>query len=295
MKTKSIILAAAIALSHSAFAQTSSTTVAAPSAATNANVATTDAASANDTSVKPLIKYVGYYLGPGLTFSGMQKDDSTYMIEHRVSFGVKINPNLDVGIQTRSRNTFGSGTDLNMTAANFRLYGTFKNVLKDDLYNLTLLPRVILPTSNSARNTKNTLSPDLIAELAIAPKNTRFSFDMGLEYIQYFHTDGAIGSDYTNAMTAEFAPWAEVDYQLTDKTQLMVSYWPIVNAFARQGAAMTSAAAAGGSNEIDLGAYYEIAKGWQLNPYIAAEMNDMDYSSPQKNLQLNLILSAAIL
>ena len=140
------------------------------------------------------------------------------------------------------------------------------------------------------RNQKGTVSPDLIADLSISPKNSRFSLDTGMEYIQYFHTAGATGNDYSKAITAIVAPWLEVDYQLTAKSQLMVSYWPELVAQARLASPLHT-----DGNEIDIGAYYEFAKGWQLNPYVATEMFGIDTSNPQRNMQVNLIVVGTIL
>ena len=306
MKTKYSMLAAAIVLSQSAFAQTSSTTTAvAPDAtATNASVATSAAPAAEQEGIKPMIKYVGILRGPGADFAnsaqkGGENDDQSRIdadsrdqldYEQRVKFLASFSKNVEAGIEARINANFGKGEKTNFTSGSWRLMANFKNVYKDDVLALTLTPRAFLPTSNSQRNKKTTVSPDLIADLAIAPKNTKFSFDTGLEYIHLFHTDGANASDSAAALTSEFAPWIEADYQLTDKTQLMVSYWPVLDAYARQGRPLATS-----SNEIDVGAYYEFAKGWQVNPYVAIEPNGMKADARLENVQLLVIVAGAIL
>jgi len=293
MKSKYLVLAASFALSHTAaFAQTTTTTID-PANTAGSSVAASSAPAAAEAYVHPEIKYISILRGPGLDFSGAQQNtfNGTPQMnyEQRVKFLAGLGKNFEAGVEARVNTNFGQGKATNFTSGNWRLTANFKNVYKDDIFNLTLNPRVFLPTSNAQRNNKTSWGPDLIADLAIAPKNTRFSFDLGAEYIQLFHGDGAVGKDYTNALTAEFAPWIELDYAVTPKTQLMISYWPVLDAFAQRSSPMSTS-----SNEIDVGAYYEFVKGWQVNPYVAAEMNGVA-DNQLKNMQLNLIIVGQIL
>jgi hypothetical protein len=299
MNFKMIMLSAALVASQTAFAQTTTTASAPAAAATNANTATVATPAADTTGLKPVIKYLGFMHGPGMDFSGAQQagvnGDSTLKYENRFKFLVDTNPNTEFGIEARVSTYFGKGEKLSADSGNWRLMSNFKHVYKDDIFDLTLSPRIMLPTSNKYRNQKATLSPDMIVEMTAAPKNSRFSFDSGIEYIWVFHTDGATGSDYSNADTAIVAPWLETDYQLTEKSQLMISYWPGFAAQARNNAKLTSAFAQDGGNEIDVGGYYEIAKGWQFNPYVAIEMSDYDKSNALKNYQANFLIIGQIL
>ena len=307
MKTKLVLLAAAIALSHTAYADDSSTTVTtSPASAetTNANIAQ-DSTASDATGVRPGIKYVGIVNGPGLQFSGARQatnkganptdstDYSQMVVDNRPKLMAKFNANTEVGFEPRFNTFFGSGVqgdNVHVTAGNMRLFANFKHVYKDDIYDLSLTPRLFLPTGTKYRNQKTTVSPDMIADFTITPKNTRFTFDLGLEYIHLFHTDGANAKDSNAALTGIFVPWLEVDYQLSTKTQLMISYWPELVSEARQGTPLHT-----DSNEIDIGAYYEFAKGWQVNPYIMAQPLGMDTGSPLANLQLNLLFVGTIL
>jgi hypothetical protein len=298
MNSKLLMLAASLALSHAAIAQTT-TTVSTPASATNANTAAVTTPADATTGVKPAIKYLGYFHGPGADFSGAKQaginGDSQLNYEQRLKLLAVVNPNMEFGVDARANTNFAKGEKANITAGSWRILSNFKNVYKDDVLNLTLSPRIMLPTSKKSHNQKVTLSPDLVAVLSAAPKNSRFSFESGLEYIWIFHTAGATGSDYSDANTAILAPWLEADYQLTEKSQLMLSYWPTFAAQARNGAKMTSALAQDGGNEVDVGGYYEFAKGWQLNPFVAIEMSDYNKSNALKNYQANLLIIGQIL
>ncbi len=297
MKMKFVLLTALAAMSQVAVAQTSTTTVApAAAGAANTNVATESTAAAKPAGVTPVIKYVGIMRGPGLEFNAAAQapnvggDDLN--LEHRVSFLAKTSANFDFGVQARVNTKFGNGKDLYATSGTWRLLADIKHIYKDDVLDFTLTPRIMLPTSTKNRNQKLTLSPDVIADLTIAPKDSRFSFDTGVEYLHFLHTDGASGDDYTKALTAELAPWIEADFQLNSKTQLMVSYWPTFDAYARKGTPLATS-----SNEIDVGAYYEFVKGWQVNPYVATEMNAIgaEGASALQNMQFNVIVTGTVL
>lgn len=302
MKTKIVMLAAVIAMSHSAisFAQTSTTTVNTPSAVGTdsagpiPSAATTNTATTNLTSVgvKPLIRYLGIMHGPGLEFSGSKQaanfGDSLDM-EHRPKLGVKVNENLDVGTELRFVTTF-QNSKVDYRNGNSRLYANFKNVVKTDIMALGLIPRVVLPTSNTGHNQLASFSPELIVNIDLTPKDSRFSFNTGLQLIQHMYKgtpDAA--KDYAGARQTTIDPWAEIDYQISPKVQAMVSYWPDFNTTRGSGTVNEA------MHELDVGAYVEVVKGWQLNPFIAADFQGLRNSSLDKNMQINLAISGAIL
>jgi hypothetical protein len=287
-------------------AQTSSVTTIDTSGAQGASsVGTSTATSAaslpDDGKVKPVIRYLGYMHGVGLDFSGAHEaginDNSQMTYEQRVKFLLGFSKDIEAGVEVRENTNFGNGQNAGLTNGSWRIHSAFKNVLNSEVYNLTLMPRLLLPTANKYHNQKATVSPDPMIEFAITPRNSRFTIDSGVEYIYFLHTAGATGADYTNADTAIVAPWLEVDYQLTQKTQLMLSYWPELNAHARENVPLNSNWSGGGGNEFDAGGYYEFVKGWQINPYIATEMSNIgaNNSSIAKNLQFNFLLIGKVL
>ena len=296
MKSKTIMLAAAIAVSQTAFAQNSSTTVIVPEtgAASNASVASSNLNQGEQSKIAPRIKYLGVVRGPGLEFSGAQQsavnDSAQLNYEQRVKVLGTFGSNFEAGVEARVNTNFGKGNTLNATAGNWRLLANFKNVYKDDVFALNLIPRIYLPTSKSAHNAGTAVSPDLIANFSISPKDSKFSFDSGVEYLQFFHNDNENPATAKKALTAELDPWLEADYQLTPKTQLMIAYWPSLQAHARQGAPLANT-----SNEIDIGANYELAKGWTLTPFVSSEPNGLDTASPLKNMQLMVLVSGTVL
>lgn len=298
MRTNYLILAAAIALSHSAFAQNSTTTTSAasdaasaPSAAAVNTSAATSAAPKQTGLLSPAIKYLGYLHGTGLTFSGARQsevNDEQINYEQRIKFLPISNSAMDLGLEARVNSHFGDGKKMDVGNGAWRLYANFKNVLHNDVYDLSLMPRIVLPTSNKLHNQKATISPDMLAILGINPKNSRFSYTAAIEYIQYFYSDKGLGKDYSNATSVVIAPWFEADYQLTDKTQLNLSYWPSLIS-RRNGSKLTSAFAQDGGNEFDVGATYEISKAWQVSPFIAIETSDISSKpSALQNMQLNV-------
>jgi len=288
------MLAAAIAMSHTtaALAQTSSSTIATPDAATTANTST---ATTNATAtVRPGIKYFGILNGPGMKFEGAQQsagfgDSDAFLIDNRPKFFARIGDNLDAGAEVRFFTNFKS-KNWNVTNGSSRLYVNFKNVVKTDLMALSLMPRAVLPTSNTSHNTKMTVSPELIVNVDIAPSNSRFAFNTGLQLIKHLYTaDPVAMKDYTSARSLTVAPWLEVDYQLSPTVQLTASYWP------DWATSRASSALGNKFQELDTGAYIEVVKGWQLNPYIATNFNGFEASNALNNMQLNLALSGTIL
>ncbi|MBC7395866.1 MAG: hypothetical protein H7333_00360 [Bdellovibrionales bacterium] len=297
MKTKLVLLAASFVLNHAVLAQTTSTSVTTSPASAEATNAGTNISVANDSSsaaskaVRPGVKYLGIMHGPGMTFSGAhQADGSDLLVDNRFKLLARIGANTEVGFEPRINTAFGNGHKIDAVAGAMRLFANFKHVYKDDIFDLTLTPRAVLPTRVKFHNEHGTVSPDLIASLDIAPKNSRFSFNTGSEYIQYFHTAGANAAFYNGATTAVVAPWLEVDYQMTEKSQFVVSYWPELVAQARQGTPLHA-----DSNEIDIGANYEFVKGWVVNPYVAIEAFDMKSNARLDNMSANLLVVGTIL
>jgi hypothetical protein len=307
MKTKLVLLAAAFVFSQSAAFAQSTTNLVIPESTASAGAAATNTAvnipipPSDDRHVKPELKYLGYMHGVGADFSGAHEaginGNSQMNYEQRVYALIATSKKFEFGVQARVMTDFANGNTLNVQNGNWRLVANFNHVYQDDVFNLTISPRVYLPTSNAARNQKITPSPDLVAMLDVAPKNTRFSGQLGFEGIQEYHTAGAEGTDYTQAYSTIIAPWAEIDYQLTGNTQLMLSYWPEYNAQSHVNAPLTSNWNQGGGNEVDIGGYYEFVKGWQFMPFLATEMSQIGANggSVAKNMQINFLIIGQIL
>ena len=300
MKTKtffgSAVLWSAIGISI-VHAQTTETTSGLPTFSGGTNVAASDVPS-NSTATKLKLGYLGIMYGPGLEFSGSHQSafngNSSLFLNNRPKIMLQTSENFEFGMEPRFNTIFGAdrkhASDFTAENDKWRLLTRFKNVIKTDTLALGISPRLILPTSNAAHQQKEIPSPELVANLDFAPKNSRFSYTVGTVYQQNFFETSTTGVGYTQATTAVFQPWLEADYQLTAKTQLMVAYWPEWVAKARIGQRLTS-----DSQEIDMGAYFEVAKGWQVNPFLATDFQDMSSSNRLKNMQLNLVLIGSIL
>jgi|GEM_PF-3553004 len=298
MKSKIVMFAAAIAMSHSglALAQSSTTSIAPPEADPAAVANTSTATSSETATVRPGIKYFGQLLGQGLDFSGTEQsngygDKAAFTIDNRPKFFARIGNNLEAGIEARFFTNFES-TGWNLTNNNSRLFVNFKNIYKDDVFAVSFIPRAMLAQSNKAHNQKATVSPDLILSVDAAPKNSRFSFNGGLEVIKHLYSDvptNDVKHNYLAARSLTFDPWLEVDYQLNPTVQLSASYWP------------DWATTRGSSHldndfqELDVGAYVEVAKGWQLMPYVGTNFNNFQASNALDNMQLNIALSGTVL
>ena len=303
MKSKSFLLVAAFVAGHTAFAQspsTSTTTTSVdPAGATTTNSATVAIPAANSTGVQPEIKYFAIMHGAGLDFSGAHEatinSSSQLTYEQRIKLLAATSQNVEVGVEARVMTNFGNGANTNITNGAWRLVSVFKHVYQDSFFDLTLIPRVVLPTSSLYQNQKVTPSPDMVFNIDMTPKNSRFSFYTGLEFMPLFHSAGAMGGDYMNADTLDIGAWVGTSYQLTEKTALTASYWPSWAMQGHRGASLTDAWAQDGGNEIDIGAAYEFSKGWTVNPYLATEMSGISNQAAIKNMQLNFNISGRFL
>ena len=301
MKNNNYKLAALIAMSHlgaiSAFAQSATTTVL-PTQDTNSNAASANISALDADAPRAKISYLGIGYGPGMEFSGSRQSttpngNDPITLEHRIGLNYQTSKNVSFGLQPRIKTVF-TPDDLHMDNGNFRLMGNFKNVIQTDTMSLTVTPRAILPTSKGAHNKDMKVSPELLLTLDYAPKDSRFSFQIGNAYQYYIYGDNANDStssaDVSNALTAMDQPWAEIDYQVSPKVQAFASYWPEFDAQARQNVPLHAV-----DNEIDLGAYVEFAKGWQIAPYIATEFQGIDMARMDKAMQFNVLLIGSVL
>ena len=133
-KNKLVILTAALVMSHSAFAQstTTATLPATGAATTNASTATINAAAAAD-SVQPSIKYTGFFFGPALNLDGAHQADTnnndSLSMQHRFQFLIKTNANNAFGIEPRFSTYFGHDNrfSTNVQNENYRLLAKFAN------------------------------------------------------------------------------------------------------------------------------------------------------------------------
>ncbi len=300
MKTKNSLLVLLLALSNNALAQTSSTTVVSTPAttsttssttatSTNSSVANAGAIVADPSKPQLRIKYLGIFKGPGLNSESLtQASGDPGELEHRFKFLVQTSEKLDFGIETRIRTILGNGS-LSVLNGDYRAVANFKHVFKNDLLDFSLSPRIKLPTSSSAIKKELLFAPELLANLDISPKNTRFSFNTGMLYQHSLYKASAANTVTTSVVN----PWFETDYQINEKVSAMVSIWPD---FAAQG--KSGAAAVNDSNEIDVGANWEFIKGWTASPYISLEPVGLDTSSAAsaaKNMQFNMYVSGAFL
>ncbi len=296
MNNKKYALTTLIALSNlaalSAFAQTT-TSATLPATETNASTSTTDLSKQSDGAAAMKVSYLGIMSGVGLEMSGShQASNNTndpMSIENRVGLNYNLNENMSLGFQPRFKAIFAPD-NIHVDNGNYRLSANFKNVYKNDIVTLSLTPRLDLPTSKSAHQSAMLPSPELIATMDIAPKDSRFSGQIGNAYMQGFYGNNASGKDYANALTAMEQPWAEVDYQISPKFQAFAAYWPEFDANAR-----TSQPLHATSNEVDFGTYIEVAKGWQIAPYIATEAQGIDQARLDKNMQFNLYVIGTVL
>ena len=295
MKKQIILLIAATLVSNQGFAATTTTSATtvlasadAANSAANANVATIEKKSAFG------ISYTGIMFGPGLDFSAAKQkidytDDSKadMKISNRAGFKYNITEAMDAGVQARFGTTF---TKVGMTAANenSRLFMNFKKLLPTDIGSLTLTPRVVLPMTNGSHNAKMTYSPELIAQYSIEPKNSRFTFNAGVQVIKNLYYSDAVSSD--SQLQFYSLGIAESAYQLNPSTQLTLAYYP---EFGKN----TDLANKTTSNEIDLGFSLEFAKGWSVNPLIATELNALKYNEGNilKSSGMTVIVSGALL
>ncbi len=243
------------------------------------------------TAIEPEIKYTGFFYGPGLDFSGAHtaanNERGDMYLHNRPKFFVKAGDDFEAGIETRFNILFNSA---NTRAANdnYRLVAIFNNVYKTDTFNIGIIPRIDLPTSNASHVAGMLPSPELIGTWAYTPKNTRFSLNGGLIFLKAFYQQ-VPGSDYTKAGTFEVQPWVELDYQLTPKIAPYVAYWPDATAHGHQNAPLAM-----DSDEVDLGVSFDVGKGWAILPFVAVEPYGMTSASPLSNMQANVIFSGKV-
>ena len=252
---------------------TSATTVLAsadqPNAAANANVASMDKKSMFG------ISYLGALMGPNMDFhaartKGDTPDSPEYMyLDNRPSFKVNITENVDAGLQVRFVNKFRDTNDVITYNTDYRLFSNIKKLLPTDLGSLTLTPRLVLPTGTAvggSHDKKRTVSPELIDRYSIEPKNSRFSFNVGVQMIKYLYTSAAV----TNQDQIQFYSLGifETAFVVTPKTQITVGYYP---EFCKNSDVANHTT----SNETDIGVAVEVAKGWTLNPVVVTELNSM--------------------
>ncbi len=161
----------------------------------------------------------------------------------------------------------------------YRFLANFRHVVKTSSLDLTLTPRLKLPT----------LGAEVIANLDIALTDSRFSFNTGTTLQQNFFD----ASGPSQKVTTVVQPWFEVDYQINDGLGTFASVYPELLSQAKMGAGFVN-----DSDEIDAGANWGFLKGWTATPYISVEPVGMDASSVSnaaKNMQFNLYVSGALL
>jgi hypothetical protein len=271
---------------------TSSASVANPSsslaaAAPNTSTATADANAANaNAASSPLsIQYLGIFNGPEADFAapklpGLKND---MFVSHRPAISYKVSDHVIAGVQTRFRTTF-MPTKVDVGNENFRLFGVFTHIAETDLGSLTVLPRVMLPTSNNAHNEDMLPSPELILNYGIAPKGSRFNFAVGNSFAKKLYKSDINEKAQTLYSVANF----ESTYQFASSAQITFGYYPEFEV-TRQRALYNT------SHEMDLGVSVDVAKGWSVNPYISAEMNGMQSGTLGKQTAFNLILNGTFL
>ncbi|MBS1959933.1 MAG: hypothetical protein JST80_10705 [Bdellovibrionales bacterium] len=276
------MLAAIIAASQfygTAFAQTSSATVAAPAAS---SVAEAPAA-------KPLVNvnYLGIMYGPAIkNDDGRIYNGAIPYLDNRPSIKANLSDNVDVGLQARFNVVFQSD-GMDAANASWRLFNNVKNIYKDDVLQFNMLTRAVLPTSRKNHNQAMLPSPELLPTLNITPKNSRFNLAIYPQYIHYFYNDAAASSKaLSNLLCGNF----EGTYQLTGNTAITFGYYPEI-------VSQRDRAAYFDMSELDLGFSWDFVKGWTVNPFLATEFLDMgkNNASMTKNMALNVVLTGALL
>lgn len=300
MKHLSILSALFFVLQTSAFAQSNTTVIvpapakAAAAPSTGAATSTADAAPAQQTVA---VTYDAIMYGPGLdngekkaenkmTGAKQMDGESDMHISHRPKLKYNISSNIDAGIQARIGTDF-TGTGLTAANENWRLFANFKNVFQRDIVSVTFTPRVVLPFSDRAHNSKMLPSPELLIPVSITPKNSRFNFSYTPQMIQNLYSD-ATAATAQRAVGFHFIHNIEGTYTLGSATQLTFGLYPEYRT--TKVAAFTNT-----SNELDLGVNWDFTKGWSVNPYIGTELNGLDSSAISKNMQANLTLTGTFL
>ena len=283
-----VLFLSSLALQQSALAQSSAAMIApaAPTAAAATPGAATSTATAAPTGPALKILYLGVYEGPNLTADGTNMHGDDTYVSNRPTLQYNFNSNTNAGLQTRIATTF---TKTGVLADNqtWRLYGTFKNVAAAGIFSLDLIPRVQLPTSKANHNTTMMPSPELLAAFNINPKNSRFSFDYTPQMLGYVYSDSSAAAA-NNAASFIILHNIEGTYQLTSSSQLTFGWYPLYEV--KKNNAFTN-----GTNEVDVGVNFDIAKGWSLNPYLGVEPNGMNSANITKQMEAALIVSGTFL
>lgn len=293
MKKTKLILITAIFASwigfHSSALAQNNTSATATTANTNTSTAVAADVSSSTEAAAPKLKvgYTAVMAGPGLNMSKAKAaDGSDFFISHRPKIGVAINKNLDMGLQFRIRTTNTTVPNMGVTNENYRLYSTLKKVATYNSASLTLIPRIVLPTSNGSHNTHMAPSPELIASFDIEPKDSIFTFSIAPQIIGLlYHSNKALAG----STLVDFILNLESTMALNDQTKMTFGLYPEYKNFRGQGFAHAG-------NEFDLGVSYDFAKGWSVNPYLGSDVKALTAGgNVAANTSINLTLSGSIL
>jgi hypothetical protein len=286
--SKHILVLCACALGGiQAFAQ-STTTI----GGTGTSIAV-DQSSANLNKPKFKIGYLGILRGPGLNSKNFSQADSNSSsaeeLENRFRFMLAPSESFDFGMEARITAAASQEEGMNVSNGDYRFLANFRHIVKTNSLDLTLTPRLKLPTSGVSQERQLLVGAEMIANLDIALKDSRFSFNTGTTLQQNFFK----ASGPSQNVTTVVQPWFEVDYQINDGIGAFASVYPELLSQAKMGAGFVN-----DSDEIDVGANWEFLKGWTATPYISVEPVGMDASSVSnaaKNMQFNLYVSGALL
>jgi hypothetical protein len=285
--SKHILMLCACALGGiQAFAQSTI-----PLSATGTSIAV-DQSAANANKPKFKINYLGILRGPGLNSKNFSQADSNSSeaeeLENRFRFLLAPSESFDFGMEARVT-AAASQEGMDVTNGDYRFLANFRHLVKTNNLDLTLTPRLKLPTSGISQERQLLLGAELIANLDIAMNNSRFSFNTGTTLQQNFFKPSGPSQNVTTVVQ----PWFEVDYQINDGLGAFASVYPELLSQAKMGAGFVN-----DSDEVDVGANWEFLKGWTATPYISIEPVGMDASSMSnaaKNMQFNLYVSGALL
>ncbi|MBU6154640.1 MAG: hypothetical protein KGP28_10095 [Bdellovibrionales bacterium] len=252
-----------------------------------------DSTTADSNKPKFKIGYLGILRGPGLNSKNFSQADSNSSsaeeLENRFRFLLAPGESFDFGIEARITAAASQEEGMNVSNGDYRFLANFRHVVKTSSLDLTLTPRLKLPTSSAAQENRLLLGAEVIANLDIALTDSRFSFNTGTTLQQNFFD----ASGPSQNVTTVVQPWFEVDYQINDGLGAFASVYPELLSQAKMGAGFVN-----DSDEIDVGANWEFLKGWTATPYISVEPVGMDASSvgnAAKNMQFNLYVSGALL
>jgi hypothetical protein len=285
--SKHILMLCAFALGGiQAFAQSTTTL-----SGTGTSIAV-DQSTANANKPKFKIGYLGILRGPGLNSKNFSQADSNSSsaeeLENRFRFLLAPSESFDFGMEARIT-AAASQEGMTVNNGDYRLLANFRHIVKTNSLDLTLTPRLKLPTSGISQERELLLGAEMIANLDIALKNSRFSFNTGTTLQQNFFKSSGPSQNVTTVLQ----PWFEVDYQINDSLGGFASVYPELLSQAKMGAGFVN-----DSDEIDVGANWEFLKGWTATPYLSIEPVGMDASSVSnaaKNMQFNLYVSGALL